>query len=217
MSRKDKVQEIQNLYLSASRYVVALLLPTCVGAILVGGDFIGVWVGEQYQKDADTIILLLVIYMALPFLNPFSTRYLTALGRHGLLAKLYPVSACVNILASIILVQYWGIIGVAIGSVIPVFILVPIVLKSCCDFLGVSVAHYMAYSIWPAIIPTIVMGLSILLFKQYQPLDSYSAIIFTVIAGAMTYSLSYYTLSMKPYERQWLKSRCTRMRPGAGR
>ena len=95
----------------------------------IGADFIGVWVGMQYQEDPETIILLLVVYMTLPFLNPFSTRYLTAIGKHGVLAKLTPISACVNLVVSIILVQYMGIIGVAIGSVIPVFILMPVVLK----------------------------------------------------------------------------------------
>ncbi|HHJ34872.1 MAG TPA: polysaccharide biosynthesis protein, partial [Gammaproteobacteria bacterium] len=187
----DKKQEIQQLYLNASRYIVAVLLPTSVGATLVGDDFIGVWVGEQYQRDAEGIILLLVIYMTLPFLNPLSTRYLTAIGRHGLLAKVFPVSASVNLIVSIILVQYWGIIGVAVGSVIPVFILTPVVLRACCKYLGISVTHYFLISIWPSVIPTVLMWLSVYVFCQFQPLASYIDILFAVITGAMVYCIVY--------------------------
>lgn len=211
MHARDRTQEIQYLYLNASRYVVALLLPTCVGITLVGGDFIGVWVGEQYQKDAEMIILLLVLYMALPFLNPFSTRYLTAIGEHGLLAKLYPVSAGVNLIASIILVQYWGIVGVAVGSVIPVFILVPVVLKSCCGFLGITVIRYLVESVLPAILPTIAMWGAVYLFRQYQPLDDYVTIIAAVVVGAIVYCVCFYVMSMRKKERQWLRSQCGRL------
>ncbi len=217
MHAQDKTHEIQRLYLNASKYVVALLLPACVGLTLVGGDFIGVWVGVQYQKDAETIILLLVIYMALPFLNPFSTRYLTAIGEHGLLAKLYPLSAAINLVASIILVQYWGIVGIAIGSVIPVFIIVPIVLRSCCGFLDLSVFRYITYSILPAIIPTAAMWWSVYLFRRYQDLNSYTAIIVAVLIGAIAYSAFYYAISMNTNERRWIKSRFSKILLGMGR
>jgi len=50
MHAKDLQTEMQVLYLNASRWVVALLSPTCVGITLVGGDFIGIWVGQQYKK-----------------------------------------------------------------------------------------------------------------------------------------------------------------------
>jgi len=211
MHAKNNELKIQQLYLTASRYIVALLLPICVGATLVGGDFIGVWVGEQYQRDADTIILLLVVYMVLPFLNPLSTRYLTAIGKHGLLAKLYPVSASVNLIASIIFVQYWGIIGVAVGSVISVFLLFPIVLKSSCGYLGITVIRYLKGSVMPSILPTIAMWCAVYLFKQYQSLVDYAIISCAILIGAVIYCIFLYAFGMKPKECQWLKLQCRRV------
>ena len=217
MHATEKSEEIRDLYLNASKYVVALLLPTCVGITLVGSDFIGVWVGEEYLKDADTIILLLVLYMALPFLNPFSTRYLTAIGEHGLLAKLHPISASVNLIASIILVQYWGIVGVAIGSVIPIFFLVPMVLKACCGFLGITVSRYLMVSVVPSIIPTIAMWCAVYLYRQNYLLNSYVAIITAALAGAIVYCFIYYLVSMKLNERQWLKAQFGKVLSGLSR
>jgi O-antigen/teichoic acid export membrane protein len=216
MHATNKSEEIRNLYLNASKYVVALLLPTCVGITLIGSDFIGVWVGEEYQKDADTIILLLVLYMALPFLNPFSTRYLTAIGQHGLLAKLHPISAVVNLTVSIILVQYWGIVGVAIGSVIPIFFLVPMVLKACCGFLGITISRYLMSSVAPSIIPTITMWCAVYYYRQHYLLNNYVTIIIAALAGAVVYCLFYYLISMKLNERQWLKAQLGKVLPGFG-
>jgi O-antigen/teichoic acid export membrane protein len=211
MQAKNEQAEIQQLYLTASRYVVALLLPICVGTALLGADFIGVWVGEQYQKDAEVIIFLLVLYMALPMLNPFSTRYLTAIDKHGLLTKLYPISAGANLLISIILVQYWGIIGVAIGSVIPVFIYMPVVLKSCCGFLGITVIRYLKECVVPALLPTIVMWSVVYLFSQSWLLDNYTNIVLAVTIGGSVYSIIYFMFSMTSKEREWLVSRCIRI------
>ena len=211
LSAQNQELEIQRIYLGASRYVVALLLPLCIGATLVGGAFIGVWIGAEYQKDAETIILLLVVFVALPFLNPFSTRYLTAIGRHGLLAKLYPISALVNILASIILVQYWGIIGVALGSAMPVLIVVPIVLKMCCGYLNISVTRYLQQSVWPAVLPTIGMWGSVYMFCQYWPLIGYTEIVAAVVIGAIVYGVLFYIMGMNQSERLWLKSNASRL------
>ncbi|MEN8129863.1 MAG: oligosaccharide flippase family protein [Pseudomonadota bacterium] len=213
MDATNRVDDIRELYLGASRYVVAFLLPMCVGVTLVGSAFIGIWIGEEYQDEADIIILLLVVYTSLPFLNPFSTRYLTAIGKHGLLAKLYPVSALINIVASVILVHYWGIAGVALGSVIPVFMLVPIVLKHCCGYLGIPVSQYLVKSVVPSIAPTACMWYSVYTFRQYQPLDSYLRIIMAVLVGAVVYGILFYILGMKTGERKWINSRLARMLP----
>ncbi len=119
LEAKNEQQALRQVYFVASRFCIGLLLPMSIGTILVGGPFIGVWLGSEYQQDAEIVILLLALFTMLPFLNPFSTRYLTALGKHGLLARLYPVAALLNIILSLTLVKRYGVGGVAMGTLLP--------------------------------------------------------------------------------------------------
>ena len=207
LEAQNKKDEMRSVYIMASRYVVAFLLPLCVGASVVGGPFIGVWIGEEYLESADLIILLLVIYTSLPFINPFSTRYLTATGEHGILAKLYPIAAAVNLGASIILVQYWGVVGVAVGSVIPVFFVVPYVMKRCCNLIGISVVRYIKEVIIPVTVPTLCMFIAVFLMRKYWPLTSYFKIIMAVGVGGFVYSVLFIMIGMNTNERSWLKTK----------
>ena len=207
MHAQNQIKELQEVYIGASRYVIALLMPVCVGATLLGGPFIGLWVGEQYQNEADLIILLLAIYVAYPLLNPFSVRYLIAIGAHGLLAKITTVGAIMNIALSIALVESWGIAGVALGSVIPTIIIMPVILKVCCDHLGISVVTYLNKSILPSIVPITLMGVCLYILRISWHLDSYSEIAFSVLIGAAIYTILFYTIGMSSSERTWLLSK----------
>src|SRR5690606_8867916 len=172
----DEREKIRTIYFNASRYVISLILPLSAGVCLIGGPFIGVWIGPQYKESADIIILLLVLFTAFPFVNPFSSRYLTAIGKHGIFAKLTPISAVINILLSIFLVQEYGIIGVAIGSVVPIFIFVPIYLVYSCRSMGVSVASYLRSSVLPCVGPTAVMVAAVLSVRWGWSMDNYKEI-----------------------------------------
>src|SRR5690606_25543432 len=109
---------------------------------------------HEFAESADLLILLLVLFTAFPFVNPFSNRFLTAIGKHGIFAKLTPISALLNLVLSVLLVQDFGILGVVLGSVIPIFIFVPVYLLYTCKQLEVSVWDYLRQCIFPVLFPT---------------------------------------------------------------
>ncbi len=204
---QEKSSEIQTIYINASKYVIALLLPISIGAILLGSSFIGIWVGKQYQEGADLIILLLTLYIGLPYLNPFSIRYLTAISAHGRLAKITTVGALVNISLSIILVNYYGIVGAALGSLIPVIFIIPIVLKMCCWHLKIKVRAYIFRSIYPVLMPALIMIESILVFKANYLVDSYLNILLAGGLGSVCYAIAFYIFGLSQKEKKWLWSK----------
>lgn len=207
LQAKDEQQALRQVYFVASRFCIGLLLPMSIGTILIGGPFIGVWLGSEYQQDAEIVILLLVLFTMLPFLNPFSTRYLTALGKHGLLARLYPVTAVLNIILSLALVRSYGIGGVAMGTLLPMLLLVPIVLKSTCRSLDVSVAEYINKSIVPCLPPALVLIVVVGALRYYLQLSSYPELLLAVLLGATSYSCVFLVTGLKSNERNWLFAR----------
>lgn len=203
-------EKIQQVYFTASRYVISLIFPIGAGICLVGSSFIAVWIGPEFAESADLLILLLVLFTAFPFINPFSNRFLTAIGKHGIFAKLTPISALVNLVLSVILVQDFGIIGVAIGSVIPVFIFVPIYFIYTCKQLEVSALDYLRQCIFPVLIPTLVMSIAVFAYRLEWGMDSYSKIAGAVLIGMLVYFPLFWLLTLKKAERGFIYSRLKR-------
>jgi O-antigen/teichoic acid export membrane protein len=207
LATRDRKQELRQVYLVASKVVAGLVAAMGVGILGIGTPFLALWIGPEYTKQSDEIILLLVLFTVLPLLNPFSNRYLTAVNKHGILAKLAPISAAANLVLSIILVQYWGIIGVAVGSLIPTLVLVPVVLRVSCRELGLPVRQYLSQSLAPLVFPLAGLGAVLAGIRWYSGVDNYGVLILTVIIGAVVCLSGFWFISLTGSEREFLGSR----------
>lgn len=203
-------EKIRQVYFTASRYVISLIFPIGAGVCLVGSSFIGLWIGPEFAESADLLILLLVLFTAFPFVNPFSNRFLTAIGKHGIFAKLTPISALLNLVLSVLLVQDFGILGVVMGSVIPIFIFVPVYLLYTCKQLEVSVWDYLRQCIFPVLFPTLVMSMAVLVYRLEWGMESYSKIAGAVVVGVLVYFPLFWLLTLKKAERGFIYSRLRR-------
>ncbi|SNC74362.1 Membrane protein involved in the export of O-antigen and teichoic acid [Marinobacter sp. es.048] len=193
------------VYLLASKLLVALVIPMGVGICLVGGPFIAIWMSGQFDPDlVDAILILLVIYMGVPKLNPFASRYLTAINKHVIFAKVAPPAALVNLGLSIWLVLEYGVIGAALGSVLPVFVVMPIFLKVVADNLGITMLQYVKHAILPAIIPVMVMGGGLAWWRVEYGLAGYLDIVAAVVASGVVYGVLYWFISIGKDERDVL-------------
>jgi O-antigen/teichoic acid export membrane protein len=160
----SKEKEIQ-FYLNASKWTILTILPIICLATILGKDFISLWVGVKYGENSQSVLILLCFFTLIPFLDPCKGRYLTAKNKHGILAKLFPISAAISLLISIVLVEPYGIVGVATGSLVSVFIFSPYYLSYSCKLLGISVFKYLKTSVFPCLIPTLLPSLAIFFVK----------------------------------------------------
>ena len=160
-----------------------------------------------FQGDAEKIIPLLVTFTMLPFLNPFSTRYLTALGKHGLLARLYPYKALASIILGILLVGKFGLVGVAMGMLIPTFVVMPIILRQCCKYLGMTIPEYVRDSIYPSLLPSVLLVIVVSAYRNFTGLTTYPELLIAVLLGAIVYIAVFAFTGLRQNERHWMLAR----------
>lgn len=200
--------EIKPIYLSASKMAVGLAVPMGAGISIIGAPFVDVWMnGQLNSQTVDAIILLLVLYKITPLLDPFATRFLTAINEHGIFARVAPIAALANLGLSIWAVMEFGVIGAALGSVLPVLIVTPVYLKRSCFHLGVSLTHYVKFCVLPAAIPTLPMIGIVLWLRIEWGLTDYTRILAAIAAGATVYAVAFWFVAMNKEERKWLLSR----------
>jgi O-antigen/teichoic acid export membrane protein len=86
-----------------------------------GRPFIARWMGVQYL-DAYPVLVVLVLAYYLALVQGPAVGLLYGLSRHKYFAVVNSVEGIVNLLLSILLVRRYGIVGVALGTLIPMVI-----------------------------------------------------------------------------------------------
>jgi O-antigen/teichoic acid export membrane protein len=109
---------------TGARAAIVLGLPICIGFFLLGKVFIGLWMGQEYAEPAGQVLIVLALghLIGLPYYTISGVLY--GLGRHHVVAYSRIFEGAINLTLSVILVQQYGIVGVALGTVIPHIIVV---------------------------------------------------------------------------------------------
>lgn len=204
LSATNDHEKIKTVYLSGSKLVVSLTLLLTVGAVALGEDFLRLWVGSQISDSAGDFFLIIAAFTVLPLLNPLSSRYLTAIDKHGFFAKWQPVVAVANLILSVILIYPMGIAGVALGSLIPALVFQPIVLHVCCKELQSSMWEYVTYVLLPWVIPCAAMIGCIYVLKNYIGIDGYIHFLEVASLGSIVFMLSAYIFAFNAKEKNIL-------------
>jgi len=199
-NQETKKQKV--LYIRSSKYIVALTLPLVIGVGILASPFISLWIGEEFVIYVDQIMCLLSIFIGLPLLNPLSRSYLTAENKHSILAKIMPIAAIFNLTISIVLVNYIGVVGAAIGSAIPVIFYESFLLFYSCKLLKVKVSTYANVVIKPTLISCLLMGVLLVALRTKINILGYFDLFCIVIAGGATYMLAYAAIGLSKRDRE---------------
>ena len=97
--------------------LISLILGTMGYGLLYffGIELIHFWVGEQYVVDAGVFYFLLA-FSFIHIWNHVSSIFVMAMGLHREVSFSVTIEAFLNVLLSIVLLKYYGLMGVAMGT-----------------------------------------------------------------------------------------------------
>lgn len=139
-------QEARSLALvvtNGARAAMLIGLPICIGFFLLGKIFIGLWMGPQYAEPAGQILIVLAVghLIGLPYYTISGVLY--GLGRHHVVAYSRIFEGVVNLTMSVVLVQIYGLVGVAFGTVIPHVVVAAGILPTLLSrWVPINLRHY---------------------------------------------------------------------------
>jgi len=111
-------ERLRKLFVQGNRACALLVFPISILLLVLGKSLIDVWVGARYESSY-VILVILVIPNVLFLMQGSSRQVLYGIGRHRALAIVNVTEGVVNVVMSIVLIRYWGIVGDAIGTAIP--------------------------------------------------------------------------------------------------
>lgn len=149
---KNDMPAIRRAFLEVTKIGVILSVFVGTSLIIYGKVFIERWMGAGYY-DSYYVLLILCIPMIIALAQGTSVGLLFGISKHHYFAIQSSCEGIANLILSLVLVRYYGIYGVALGTFIPLVIVKlfcqPVYV---CRVIKVKLKEYYVDGIlWPAI------------------------------------------------------------------
>lgn len=117
-ARGENAAIIRSLLVGA-RSATLLVLPVAVTFIIRGTTFIRLWMGAEYATLSGQVLAVLAVFLAVHAAYEVMTASMMGINRHRGLIPIFLADAVCNVVLSILLVPRFGVVGSALGTVIP--------------------------------------------------------------------------------------------------
>ncbi|MCA9000734.1 MAG: oligosaccharide flippase family protein [Planctomycetes bacterium] len=189
-SRKDP-KGVTTVFLKWSKISTSLVLLVGGYLIVFGPEFLEVWLGESYTPQVGVVmqILMASFFFFLP-MRGVALPVLMGIGKtrgpgYGLLAM-----GLSNLAISLFLVQHYGILGVAFGTVIPNVIFSVFFLWWTCKHLELSMDAYLKYVVQKSIFGALPAVAFLLIVRRWVETPNWWIVLSAGVAYSAIFMLS---------------------------
>lgn len=114
-SQKAGLKKVSDLFIRVGRITYYIILLILTGFIIFGKEFLGLWVGSGYN-EAYYVAIIVMIPFSIDLAQNLALPILQIVGQYGFRAKIYFVSAVLNIVTTVLLALQFGVIGAALST-----------------------------------------------------------------------------------------------------
>lgn len=199
----EKKGEFDALFSRSIRLSIIWLLPTLMVLFVIAKPFFTIWAGPEFGAESTVpfYILLLGLVFNISAYVPYTA--IAATGRTDIFAKLSWIELAFYVVAAVVLIKYFGIIGAAAAWSFRVTIDAFVLIWFSKKFSGVTFRFFDHAG---------VLALAILLLLPPIILDAFYDISFPLLIGVaficiITYSIVIWKSFIDPNERAWIANR----------
>jgi O-antigen/teichoic acid export membrane protein len=203
--RQDRLQMI---LVQGTKLSTALAAPLTLGLIVHAKELVDGWVGSQFAASVLPLQLLLVVVLV-RVSTASAHLILKGAGQHRLLTYANGTTAVTNVLMSVVLIRPFGLVGVALGTLLPVSVATAfVVYPAACRRVGLPIRRPLLQSLWPALWPAAVMVGMLSLGRRLPP-DGLVDVALRLAAGGLLYAWLFIGVALGAEERRfyWTKLR----------
>lgn len=198
---ENNYEEIRNKLLFLTKINTILSVFGGGIIIIVGKPFIIRWMSEKYL-DAYPVLVVLMIALTFEIIFNPSSNVLYAISKHRFLSMVNITEGCLNLVLSLILIRYYGILGVAIGTAIPLVISRLFVLPFyVCKQIELPIKQYFLNMASTVFFTLSYLGLFYALTRNILIVPQYSSLMIAAISAMPLYLLCILFISFTKSER----------------
>jgi O-antigen/teichoic acid export membrane protein len=183
-ARADRLQEI---LIQGTRLSLATVLPIASALVVLADPLVRAWVGARKPEllGSVPVLQILAVAVAIRVGSGTATTVLKGAGQHRMLAYVNMATGVANLVLSIILVRWWGLVGVAVGTLVPIAFSACVVLyPAACRRVGLPLRAVV--SVVPALWPAVVVCAALVVTRKISPV-TLPAIAAQIAFGGLLY------------------------------
>src|SRR5882724_792204 len=116
---KGDINRLRNIFVAGNRACALVIFPVTAILVILGKSVIEAWVGRKYVAASYPIMLVLLLPTTLILAQNATPRVIYGMAKHRTLAWITSIEGVANLILSIVLVRWMGVIGDAIGTAVP--------------------------------------------------------------------------------------------------
>lgn len=209
VAQKDSDEKLTDLFIKVGRLNNFLVLLVITGFILCGRPFIHLWVGTEYDTSYYAgVILMLSGYI--PAVQTLGVNIQNAKYKHQVRSVVYFVVACINVVATIFLIQKWGVVGACIATLFAIVMGSGLFMNIYYHKrIGLNVIRFWKEILKsvPYCLLTVLLGLLIL---RFFPVTSWLRFLLFVCIYVVIYCVLLFAMGLKQEERQLVLNKLRR-------
>jgi len=208
-ARDDQVR-VREISFLTQKYGILLIVPAVLFFVLMGREFLSVWVGGEYEDPAligTLSIVLAILAVGHGFRMAQFSNFLVLVGRgeHRLFGLITALMGLLCVVGSIIAVRLlkMGLVGVAWANFVPIVLISGVILPIYFNWkMRISLWESISRVVWPSMLGCLPSVGLICLWKYLAPPASWSGIFAVVIAVMMVTLICSWLFSLRPVERR---------------
>lgn len=209
-------EAMRRLYLASTRVTLALMFPLGLCAAFLSADLLELWVGARYRDQAVLVVILVTASVAFTSQWPAGSVF-QGMGRFGPFAVASLISGVANVTLSLLLVGPYGLVGVAVGTLVPTvaeafFFAGPYTLRK----LGIPARAFLWQVLVPTMLPAVPCAAVLFAAGRLGGEPSWARLIATGALATGAYGLGY-LLSPSARQERAVVAAMVRRRSATGR
>jgi O-antigen/teichoic acid export membrane protein len=197
----------RSLLVTATRFQLAIAVCLCGGVAALADPLIRAWIGPAWEPSV-RVTQLLAFVVVLRAWIAMPTTMLQGTGHHKYVAVVTSIAAVANLVLSIPLVKFWGLVGVAVGTIVPVSICAAIIFWKACASVELGIGQGVRRIVWPTVWP----ALTVFALHAWTR-DALSPNLLPVLGrlafGGLLYAGLFVLVGVDQDERRWFRVACT--------
>ncbi len=199
---RDRPDRMRTLLIQGTRLSLAMVIPLAAVSGILAQVIVLAWVGPGFGVSA-LVFQILAAVATVKVGTLTASQILKGAERHRFLAGCKVVTATANLTLSIIFVQWWGLVGVALGTLLPWTLMSwGVIFPAACRRADLPLASAWRTAVWPALWPAV--PTAALVYGVVQSMHMHVAVIVASVAvAALLYAFLFLRFAVPPRERSW--------------
>ena len=202
MHGAGKADDIRSLFLYGTKTALAMGVVLAIPVWIFGRELILFWVGPDLVHTYPVLCILTFISVILiPHL--MASNVLAMTGHYRYTAGAAVISIMINIGFTLALILPFGLVGVALGTLIAVFSIdVILILHKTFREFQLHSSRFLRVVVYPVFLPATSQAIFLLTIKQWHPPVNLGWLVLENIPGLLLFGLLYGFLSLESWERE---------------